>query len=423
MKRLFLFLVLTVIVVLGCGFAPDVFAQEQRGAQGDISVLVDGLPVNFDVRPIIKEGRTLVPFRAIAEALNVVVNWDNNTQTVGATDGVISTVLQIGNETARCNGVSILLEVPPVIENGRTLIPLRFFGEAYNCEVTWDGPNNTVKIISPPKKMAVTGFYALGDRQTSSWTDLFGRPYPEANGGNTDVVGTLALGWYSLDSGGNLLTSSGTGWQRPEGWEEVLQAARDYGLKTEMVIHLTDGNGSISSLLAEEAAMLRAVNEIMDEAGQYQGVNLDLEGLGLHDSGEQLRLVREAFSYFVRLLAERTQAAGLALTLTLHAPNSSYQGYDYQTLGSIADHIIVMAYDYGSKPEPLSLVVQAVEQSLEHVPREKLLLGISIPSENPGSILSKVGIAKRYQLNGIALWRLGLLGDEMWDVLRKVLIG
>lgn len=311
------------------------------------------------------------------------------------------------------------MDVPPVIQNGRTLIPLRFFSEAYNCEVVWDGPNNTVRITSPPKEMVVTGFYALGDSKTSSWTNLFGKPYPETSSGNTDVVGELVLGWYSLDKDGNLLTRSRTGWQRPDGWEKVLETATEYKLKTEMVVHITDGDGTISSLLKDETAMTRAVNGIMEEAVLYQGINLDFEGLGYRDEGEQLMAVQDYFSNFVRFLAEKVQAVGLDLTLTLHAPNSAYRGYDYKSLGEVADRIIIMAYDYGTRPEPDSLVIQAVEQSLKVVPKEKLILGISIPSENPESILTKVGIAKRYQLNGIALWRLGLLTDEMWDALRK----
>jgi len=165
--------------------------------------------------------------------------------------------------------------------------------------------------------------------------------------------------------------------------------------------------------------MAKAVNDIIKEAVLYQGVNLDFEGLGYRDSGEQLLTVQDAFNKFVRLLAEPLQNMGLDLTLTLHAPNSAYKGYDYKLLGKVADRIVVMAYDYGTRPEPASLVVQAVEQSLKDVPKEKLILGISIPSENPESILTKVGIAKRYQLNGIALWRLGLLTNEMWDALRK----
>ncbi len=416
MRRLFLIFIL--IVTLVGGLVLPAFAQGQKNEQKEISVLIDGLPVAFDVQPVIENGRVLVPFRAIAEALKVEVSWESNVQTVSATNGETSVKLQIGNKTAYLNDNPIFLDVLPAIRDGRTLIPLRFFSEAYDCEVLWNGPTNSVRITSPPREMAVVGFYALGDSKTSSWTNLFGKPYPETARGNTDIVGELALGWYSLDSDGNLLTRSRTGWQRPEGWEKVLEAAQDYKLRTEMVIHVTDGDGTISTLLKDEAVMNRAVNAIVKEAVLYQGVNLDFEGLGYRDDGKQLQAVQDAFNKFVRLLAEPVKDIGLELTLTLHAPNSAYRGYDYKSLGETADRIIIMAYDYGTIPEPNSLVVQAVEQALQSVPKEKLVLGISVSSENTESIITKIGIAKRYQLNGIALWRLGLLTNEMWNALR-----
>ena len=124
------------------------------------------------------------------------------------------------------------------------------------------------------------------------------------------------------------------------------------------------------------------------------------------------------FNRFVLLLSERLRSSGKTLTLTLHPPNSYYRGYDYGALGELADRIIIMAYDYGSKPEPVHLVLQAVEMALQEVPQQKLMLGISAPYETPQSILTKVGIAKRYNLSGIALWRLGLVPAEMWSALR-----
>ncbi|WP_422447104.1 glycosyl hydrolase family 18 protein [Thermoanaerobacterium sp. DL9XJH110] len=154
----------------------------------------------------------------------------------------------------------------------------------------------------------------------------------------------------------------------------------------------------------------------------YHGVNLDFEGLDYQDDGEQLRMVHNSFTKFGRLLAEQVEAANLILTLTLHAPNSAYQGYDYKALGEIADRIIIMAYDYGSTPEPVSLVTQAVEMAKALVPPEKLVFGISAPTETPESILTKLGIAKRYRLNGTAVWRLGLVTGEMWDALRATVI-
>lgn len=408
------FLALIVLITAAGNFALPAFAQEQQ----KIPVLIDGLPVTFDVQPVIQSERTLVPFRAIAEALNVKVDWDGNTQTVSAADGQTSIRLQIGNTTAYRNENPVSLDVPPQILGDRTLIPLRFFSEAFDCGVVWDSSLNEVRITSPPKEMAVIGFYALGDSTTSSWTNLFGKPYPGTDKGNTDVAGELALGWYSLEKDGNLLTRSSTGWQRPDSWEEVLEAAGKYNLKTEMVVHVTDGDGTLASLLTNEAAMTRAANSIAEEAVLYQGVNLDFEGLGYQDTGEQLNTVRNNFTKLVRLLAERVKPANLTLTLTLHAPNSAYKGYDYKALGELADRIVIMAYDYGSSPEPVSLVTQAVETARALVPPEKLVLGVSAPTETPESIRTKVGIAKRYGLDGIAIWRLGLVTGEMWDVLR-----
>ena len=402
------------LLIIGCA-APAAMAQEEKAIQ----VFVDNIPVAFDVKPVIQDGRTLVPFRAIAEALGVQVEWDDASKTVTATDGEKVVALQIGSKTAYLSGTPVALDVAPVISGGRTIIPLRFFSEAFDCAVEWDGDNRVVSVTSPPREMTVIGFYALGDSKTSSWTNLFGVPYPETAAGNTDIVGEVALGWYSIDRDGSLLTKSRTGWLRPDGWQDVLKAAGAYGLTAEMVVHVTDGDGTITALLGSDAAMAAAAANIVKEAAQYyQGINLDFEGLGLREEGEQLLATQSAFNRFVRLLSEQAHAAGLSLTLTLHAPNSAYKGYDYQALGECADTIIIMAYDYGTKPEPIALVAQAVEQALECVPGEKLALGISVPNETPESLLSKVGLAKRYHLKGVALWRLGLLTDDMWDTLR-----
>ncbi|PKM79687.1 MAG: copper amine oxidase [Firmicutes bacterium HGW-Firmicutes-13] len=422
MKKL-LILILAAAFFL-CGYSSgNVSAQENLPEQqGDIPVMIDGLPVIFDVQPIIQNGRVLVPFRAIAEALKVEVVWDGETRTVTAADNNNQVILQIGEHTAIINCSSSYLDVPPLIHNQRTLIPLRFFSEAFNCDVKWIDTAREVKITSPPKPMRVTGFYALGDSQTSSWTNLFGDVYPNHGKGNTDIVSELALGWYSIDGEGNILTRSRTGWQRPAGWERVLETADIYGLYTEMVIHETNKYGILSSLLAGETAMENTVNGIMDEVKLYKGVNLNLEGLGLSEKGDELLKVQQRFTNFVRMLSEQLRPNGKTITLTLHAPNSVYKGYDYQALGKLADRIIIMAYDYGPRPEPVSQVIRAVEIAKAVVPPEKLVLGISAPSETSDSMHTKVGIAKRYDLNGIALWRLGLITGEMWDMLRSAVL-
>ncbi|WP_041424030.1 stalk domain-containing protein [Thermosediminibacter oceani] len=411
-----LFLTLLLFETLTGSISTPALAQEKG-----ISVLIDGLPVYFDVSPIIKDGRTLVPFRAISEALNVPVVWNQKTKTITASDGHINLRLRIGDKTAYRNNTPVKLDVPPLIVNGRTLIPLRFFSEAFGCKVEWDAAASTVKITSGPKEMTVIGFYALGDSKTSSWTNLFGKPYPEHSAGNTGAINELALGWYSLDKNGNLLTMSTTGWQRPPGWENVLQAASLYNLRTEMVIHATDSGGDITGLFSSKEAMEKLAAAIAEESKLYSGVNLDLEGLGLNESQEVLLQTRQNFTYFVRILSERLDPSK-TLTLTLHAPNSAYKGYDYRALGEIADRIIIMAYDYGTSPEPVNLVLQAVEKAKAEVPPGKLILGISIPNETAQSMIAKIGIAKRHRLAGIALWRLGLISKDEWELLRNTVV-
>jgi len=407
-----------VAFIMACITAALTVPARAGGDPPPIVVHVDGLAVFFDVPPFLEDGRAMVPFRGLADALGVPVTWDGGRREVRAGSGGAALRLRVDDPRAYCGGTVVTLDVPPMIRQDRTLVPLRFFSEALDCRVAWDPLRRTIYIASPPRSMTVIGFYALGDRQTSSWTNLFGRDYPERTRGHADLVDELALGWYSLSDGGNLLTESATGWRRPDGWNQVLLAARDYDLRPEMVVHVTDSEGTIGRLITDDASSGRAVEAIAREAAlHYRGVNLDMEGLGWRESGETLAATRQGFTEFVRRLAARLRPAGLGLTLTLHAPNSAYRGYDYRALGEAADRIIVMAYDYGQRPEPAALVVQAVAQALDAVPPERLLLGISLPSETPESLVTKVGIAKRHGLAGIALWRLGLLTLEDWRAL------
>lgn len=121
-------------------------------AADDITVKLDGNVIKFDVAPIIENDRTLVPLRAIFEALGAQVEWDGANETVISAKGNRSCVLQIGNEnmfvTTDGNTEIKTLDVPAKIVEDRTLIPLRAVSEAYNCTVDWDGETRTVTIAS-----------------------------------------------------------------------------------------------------------------------------------------------------------------------------------------------------------------------------------------------------------------------------------
>lgn len=140
MKKL-VSLILTFALVISLGsFA---FA-----AENDITVTVDCDKVVFDQQPIILEGRTLVPLRAIFEKLGAEVTWDDPTKTATAIKGDITIKIQNQNNIMTKNEEQITLDVPAQIINSRTLVPVRAISEAFGCSVDWFGNTRTVAVYS-----------------------------------------------------------------------------------------------------------------------------------------------------------------------------------------------------------------------------------------------------------------------------------
>ena len=113
-----------------------------------ITVNVNGQLVNFDQPPIIIDGRTLVPLRAIFEALGATVEWKGDTQTVTSKKGSTNVSLSIDSKTMYKNGKATTLDVPAQLINDRTLVPARAVAEAFGCDVDWDSDTKTVTITN-----------------------------------------------------------------------------------------------------------------------------------------------------------------------------------------------------------------------------------------------------------------------------------
>ncbi len=145
---------ITLIVVL---FTVMPVSAEER----EISVIIDGKPMTFSHDqgyPVITEGRTLVPLRAIFEALGVGVKWNPQAQSIEATKGDINIYLVLDYAIAYVSGTSVKLDVPPTILGGnRTYVPLRFVSEALGGTVKYiGGANPTITITSPQESVQPT---------------------------------------------------------------------------------------------------------------------------------------------------------------------------------------------------------------------------------------------------------------------------
>lgn len=125
-------------------------AAVQAAPQG-VQVTLDEVAVELDVPGEIRDGRTLVPFRAIFEALGADVAYDPSTQMITAVRGKDSLQLTVGSRVVEWRRSTITVDVAPVIVRGRTLVPLRFVAQALGLHVRWDGDTQTVHLVSEPE--------------------------------------------------------------------------------------------------------------------------------------------------------------------------------------------------------------------------------------------------------------------------------
>lgn len=115
-----------------------------------IKMFADGKAVDFHAfgqTPVVRNGSTLVPVRAIMTALGANVSWDSSTRTVIITKGSTTIQLQMGSTTATVNGKVVTMPEPPALTNGRTLLPIRFVAQMLGEQVQWYGSSHLIVLV------------------------------------------------------------------------------------------------------------------------------------------------------------------------------------------------------------------------------------------------------------------------------------
>lgn len=135
-------------------------------ADDNIKVIVDGTEIYFDQPPIIVDSRTLVPLRAIFEALGANVEWNGEIATVTAEKGTTSISLQIGSsriyKTTLDGEVYFDIDTYARLVNNRTLVPVRAISEALGAKVEWINETKTVVITS--KDSSISNRFLKSDK-------------------------------------------------------------------------------------------------------------------------------------------------------------------------------------------------------------------------------------------------------------------
>lgn len=135
------------------GVPASAAAPAAAGSPAAIALVVDGRPVDTSPPPFIAEGRTLVPLRALFEALGASVEWEDRTRTVTARRAGRWVRVGIDRRLAcLAEGCleAALLDVPARIRDGRTFVPVRFVAAALGAAVRWDGAARTVRVDTAP---------------------------------------------------------------------------------------------------------------------------------------------------------------------------------------------------------------------------------------------------------------------------------
>lgn len=120
-------------------------AKADTDTSKDIRIEINGQIVESDVAPFIENDRTLVPVRIISESLGYKVDWNSQDKIVTVSDKI---QVQIGSNLIenKEDGSQIQIEAPAQIKDDRTFVPIRAIAEILGRQVDWDSDNRIVKI-------------------------------------------------------------------------------------------------------------------------------------------------------------------------------------------------------------------------------------------------------------------------------------
>lgn len=156
-------------------FGVMAFSSGTANAENDVvTVSVDNSVVEFeDQTPVIIEGHTLVPIRAVFEKAGAQVSWDQPSQTATISKSGYVVTIKYGESVMYKNGTPIALEQPADVINNRTMIPVRAIAEAMDFAVTWDGHHSLILVSTTGKPYRAFAFLKTGFRTLEDQAEFY----------------------------------------------------------------------------------------------------------------------------------------------------------------------------------------------------------------------------------------------------------
>lgn len=169
----------------------------------DISIVVNGQKIETETPAVIVNDRTLVPLRAVSEALGCDVSWNEDTKGITLTDGTSLYFTWIGRDhvfktTSKELEDTAVLDAPPVIMNDFTMVPLRAISEMFGAQVEWKAETSTVSVSYPKKEVekGLAGKFLTYEQEMDKNYDAYK--------GYADGTGNVVNAEIQLESGGTV---------------------------------------------------------------------------------------------------------------------------------------------------------------------------------------------------------------------------
>jgi hypothetical protein len=239
-------------------------------ADQPIQIFINNQQLATDVSPVIENGTTLVPIRAIFEGLGCMIGWDASAEIVLATKNGTQYQFKIGSNVYEINSISKVTPTSPKIINGRAMVPLRIVSEAMGYNVSWNGDtqiinitgdgnatttntvNNTSLTIAGQEKQELRQFLQDTVDITNESTNAI-----QNNSSESDLVNIRE----------NALT--------------VIKKLNDWG---EINSHYTDTKAILIDLLINDEKLCHAKNMPFKPESLHEAVMTDLANAILNDS-------------------------------------------------------------------------------------------------------------------------------------------
>lgn len=356
----------------------------------EIHIILEGTKVEGDMKPIILDGRTLVPLRSVSENMGAEVIWNNDEKEVTIIKEENEIKFKIGNSYGIKNSIEKFdFDVASKIINGYTMVPLRAISNAFDYDVNWDSGTRIVSInkkneenlqsttesiteeTSKSQEINTEKFVAKENGIKIVWdqidnvkaNDLAKKRIP------IDGLDVISPTWFAIkNSEGDILDKGSveySKWAKEQGYSIWALVTNSFNPK---ITHDT---------LSDKNKRAKIISQLLNYADKYKldGINIDFENVNKKDGEYYLEFIKEATKAF--------KEKGLIVSVDMYVPTPWTVHYKMEEVAKIVDYIMIMAYDehYSTSKESGSVasmpwVEKYIKEASRLVPKDKLIMGI-----------------------------------------------